>query len=58
MTAAFLTDFMEKTSLLVYHRDSLIASVLLVDTYNAVTQLKTCNASVAGTTDYSDPSLR
>lgn len=57
MSAAFLTDFMEATSLLVYHQGSLIAPVLLLDTYDAVTQLKTCNASVAGTTDYSDPSL-
>jgi hypothetical protein len=58
MSAAFLSDFMKKTSLLVYHRDALIASVLLPDTYYAVTQLRTCNASVAGGPDFSDPSLR
>ena len=58
MSAAFLSDFTAKTSLLVYHRGSLIAPVVLLDTYDAVTQLKTCNASVAGTPDYSDPSLR
>ena len=58
MSAAFLSDFMEKTSLLVHYRDSHIAPVLLSDTYDAVTQLRTCNASVAGTPDYSDPSLR
>lgn len=58
MSAAFLSDFMEKTSLLVYYEGSLIAPVLLLDTYAAVTQLRTCNASVAGLPDYSDPSLR
>lgn len=58
MSAAFLSDFVDKTSLLVYHRGSLIAPVVLLDTYDAVTQLKTCNASVAGLPDYSDPSLR
>jgi hypothetical protein len=31
---------------------------VLLDTYDAVTQLKTCNASGAGLADYSDPSLR
>jgi hypothetical protein len=58
MSAAFLTDFMEATSLLVYHQGSLIAPVLLLDTYDSVTQLRTCNASVAGMPDDSDPSLR
>ena len=58
MSAAFLSDFMEKTSLLVYHRGSLIAPVVLLDTYDAVTQLRTCDASVAGMPDSSDPSLR
>lgn len=58
MSAAFLTDFMETTSLLVYHQGSLIAPVLLLDTYDAVTQLRTCNSSVAGAPDFSDPSLR
>jgi hypothetical protein len=57
MSAAFLSDFMEKTSLRVYHRDSLIAPVLPLDSSAAVTQLRTC-ASVAGQPDYSDPSLR
>ncbi len=32
MSAAFLSDFMKKTSLHVYHRDALIAPVLLLDT--------------------------
>ena len=58
MSAAFLSDFMEKTSLLVYYQGSLIAPVLLLDTYDAVTQLRTCNASVGGMPDSSDPSLR
>jgi hypothetical protein len=58
MSAAFLSDFMETTSLLVYHEGSLIAPVLLTDTYGAVAQLRTCNASVAGGPDFSDPSLR
>jgi hypothetical protein len=58
MSAAFLSDFMEKTSLDVYHQGSLIAPVLLLDTYDAVTQLRTCSASVAGAPDFSDPSLR
>ena len=58
MSAAFLSDFMERTSLLVYHRGSLIAPVVLLDTYDAVTQLRTCDASVAGMPDYSDPSFR
>ena len=58
MSAAFLSDFMEKTSLLVYYQGSLIAAMVLSDTYDAVTQLRTCNASVAGLPDYSDPSLR
>jgi len=58
MSAAFLSDFMKKTSLRVYHQRSLIASVLLLDAYDAVAQLRTCNASVAGLPDYSDPSLR
>lgn len=58
MGAAFVSDFMERTSLLVYHRGSLIAPVVLLDTYDAVTELRTCNASVAGMPDSSDPSLR
>ena len=58
MSAAFLSDFMEKTSLLVYYQGSLIAAMVLSDTYDAVTQLRTCNASVSGLPDYSDPSLR
>ncbi len=58
MSAAFLSDFREKTSLLVYHRGSLVAPVVLLDTYDAVTQLRTCNASVAGMPDPSDPSFR
>jgi len=58
MSAAFLSDFMEKTSLLVYYQGSLIAAMVLSDTYDAVTQLRTCNASVAGLPDCSDPSLR
>lgn len=58
MSAAFLSDFMERTSLLVYHRGSLLAPVVLLDTYDAVTQLRTCNGSVAGMPDSSDPSLR
>jgi hypothetical protein len=58
MSAAFVSDFMERTSLLVYHRGSLIAPLVLLDTYDAITQLKTCNASVAGTLDFSDPSSR
>ena len=58
MSATFLSDFMEKTSLLVYHQGSLIASVLLLDTYEAVTQLRTCDASAPGMIDHSDPSLR
>jgi hypothetical protein len=58
MSAAFLSDFMEKTSLLVYHQGSLIAPVLLLDTYEAVTQLRTCNAAAPGMIDPSDPSLR
>jgi hypothetical protein len=58
MSAAFLSDFMEKTSLLVYYRGSLIAPVLLLDTYDAVTQLRTCNASVSGMPDSSDPAFR
>ena len=58
MSAAFLSDFMEKTSLLVYYQGSLIAAMVLSDTYDAVTQLRTCDASVAGLPDYSDPSLR
>jgi len=57
MSAAFLSDFMEKTSLLVRYRDSRSEPVLLSDTYDTVTQLRTCNASVAGRTGYSDPSL-
>jgi hypothetical protein len=58
MSAAFLSDFMETTSLLVYHQGSLIAPVLLLDTYEAVTQLRTCDASAPGMIDPSDPSLR
>jgi hypothetical protein len=58
MSAAFLSDFTEKTSLLVQYRGSLIVPVLLLDTYDAVTQLRTCNASVAGMPDPSDPSFR
>jgi len=58
MSAAFLSDFTEKTSLLVQYRGSLIVPVLLLDTYDAVTLLRTCNASVAGMPDPSDPSLR
>lgn len=58
MSAAFLSDFIKKTSLRIYHRDALIAPVLLLDTYDAVTQLRTCNASVAGGPDFSDPSHR
>jgi hypothetical protein len=58
MSAAFLPDFMEKTSLRVHCRDSLIEPVLLSDTYDAVTQLRTCNASIAGAPGFSDPSLR
>ena len=58
MSAAFLSDFMDRTSLLVYHRGSLIAPVVLLDTHDVVTQLRTCDASVAGLPDYSDPSLR
>ncbi len=58
MSAAFLADFMEKTSLVVHHRASLIAPVSLSDTYDAVSQLGTCNASVAGMPDPSDPSFR
>jgi hypothetical protein len=42
-SAAFLSDFMEKTNRLGYHQGSLIALVLLLDTY-AVTQLGTCCA--------------
>ena len=57
MSAAFQSDFMAATSLLVYHQGSLIGMVSLPDSYDAVTQLRTCDASVAGT-DYSDPSLR
>jgi len=58
ISAAFLSDFMKKTSLRVYYQRSLIASVLLLDASAAVAQLRTCNASVAGLPDYSDPSLR
>ena len=58
MSAAFLSDFIKKTSLRVYHQRSLIASVLLLDAYDAVAQLRTCSASVAGKADFSDPSLR
>jgi|EndMetStandDraft_4_1072995.scaffolds.fasta_scaffold260884_2 hypothetical protein len=58
MSAAFVSDFMEKTSLVIYHRDSRVATVLLLDTYEAVTQLRTCNASRSGAVDPSDPSLR
>jgi hypothetical protein len=58
MSAAFVADFMEKTSLAIYHRGSRVAFVLLLDTFDAVTQLKTCNASRPGAVDPSDPSLR
>ena len=58
MSAAFVSDFMEKTSLLVYHRGSLVAPLVLLDTYDAVTQLRTCNASAPGAQDSSDPSLQ
>ena len=58
MSAGFLSDFMKKTSLRVYHQRSLIASVLLLDASAAVAKLRTCNASVAGLPDYSDPSIR
>ena len=58
MSAAFVADFMEKTSLLVYHRGSLVAPLVLLDTYDAVTQLRTCNASAPGAQDSSDPSLQ
>ena len=58
MSDAFLADFMKKTSLRGYRERSLIASVLLLDTHRAVTQVRTCNASVAGGPDCSDPSLR
>jgi hypothetical protein len=58
MSAAFVADFMEKTSLLVYHRGSLVAPLVLLDTDEAVTQLRTCNASAPGTQDSSNPSLR
>lgn len=57
MSAAFLSDFMEKTSLLVYYQGSLIAPMLLLDTYEAVTQLRTCDASAPGMIDPRDPSL-
>jgi hypothetical protein len=58
MSAAFLSDFMKKTSLRVYHQRSLVASLLLLDASDAVARLRTCNASVAGLPDYSDPSFR
>lgn len=58
MSAAFMADFMEKTSLLVYHRGSLVAPLVLLDTDDAITQLRTCNASAPGARDLSDPSMR
>lgn len=58
MSAAFLSDFMERTIMLVYYRGSLIAPVLLLDTHEAVTRLRICDASAPGTIDPSDPALR
>jgi hypothetical protein len=40
MSPAFLSDFMQRTILLVYHQESEIALVLLLDTHEAVTQLR------------------
>ena len=57
MSPAFLSDFMQRTILLVYHEGSLIAPVLLRDTYEVVTQLRTCAASAAGVIGPSGPSV-
>jgi hypothetical protein len=57
MSAAFLSDFMQRTILLVYHQESEIALVLLLDTYEAVTQLRICDASAAGVTGPTGPSV-
>ena len=57
MSAAFLSSFMETTILHVYYQGSLIAPVLLLDTYEAVTQLRICDSG-PGAIDPSDPSLR
>lgn len=58
MSAAFLSDFSEKTNLRVYHQGSLIASVLLLDADQAVAHLATCNASLPGMIDPSNPAFR
>jgi hypothetical protein len=57
MSAAFLSDFMQRTILLVYHQDSLIAPVSLRDTYEVVTRLRSCDASTRGMMDPSNPSV-
>ena len=58
MSAAFLSDFMEKTSLRIYYRGTTVAIVLLLDIDEAIAQLTACNASRPGALDASDPSLR
>jgi hypothetical protein len=58
MSAAFLSDFRAKTNLHVYHQGSLISSVLLLDADQAVAQLRTCNASLPGMIDPTNPAFR
>jgi hypothetical protein len=48
---------MQRTILLVYHQESEIALVLLLDTYEAVTRLRSCDASASGLIGPSDRSL-
>lgn len=58
MSPAFLSDFREKTNLHIYHQGSLIASVLLLDADQAVTELRICNASLPGMADPANPAFR
>jgi hypothetical protein len=57
MSPAFLSDFMQRTILLVYHQESEIGLVLLLDTHEVVGRLRTCDASASSVISPAGPSV-